>query len=191
MDNQTADNQVLQELVDCHYAVLYRYAFRLTGNTADAEDITQQTFLTAQRKLNQLRNPESSRGWLFAIARNIFLRSLRDQPSAPHLSLESVGELSTDLPAEGSVDSERLQAVLQELPEEFRTPLILYYFKEFSYKGIARQMDLPLGTVMSRLARGKAFLRRRLGTESIGASAEAASHANTVPGSERERSRRT
>ena len=61
-----------------------------------------------------------------------------------------------------ALDSAQLQKVLGELPETFRTPLILYYFEDFSYKDIAEQMNVPLGTVMSRLARAKAFLRQRL-----------------------------
>ena len=62
------------------------------------------------------------------------------------------------------VDSEALQRVLGELPEVFRTPVILYYFEEFSYRDIAEQMELPIGTVMSRLARAKAHLRILLGS---------------------------
>jgi RNA polymerase sigma-70 factor (ECF subfamily) len=61
-----------------------------------------------------------------------------------------------------AVDPERLQEALNELPEVFRTPIILYYFEDFSYRDIADQMDLPIGTVMSRLARAKAHLRGRL-----------------------------
>jgi RNA polymerase sigma-70 factor, ECF subfamily len=60
------------------------------------------------------------------------------------------------------VDNEKLQQVLGELPEAFRTPIILYYFEDFSYRDIAEQMDLPIGTVMSRLARAKCHLRCRL-----------------------------
>jgi RNA polymerase sigma-70 factor (ECF subfamily) len=60
------------------------------------------------------------------------------------------------------IDPERLQQALNDLPEAFRTPIILYYFEDFSYRDIAEQMDLPLGTVMSRLARAKAWLRTRL-----------------------------
>ena len=60
------------------------------------------------------------------------------------------------------VDSAQLQTALDALPEVFRTPIILYYFEEFSYKDIAEQMNVPLGTVMSRLARAKTFLRERL-----------------------------
>ena len=61
------------------------------------------------------------------------------------------------------IDPERLQQALNELPETFRTPIILYYFEDFGYREIAEQMDLPMGTVMSRLARAKAHLRVRLG----------------------------
>jgi RNA polymerase sigma-70 factor (ECF subfamily) len=67
--------------------------------------------------------------------------------------------LPDPLPA---IDTERLQEALNELPEVFRTPIILYYFEDFNYRDIAEQMDLPLGTVMSRLARAKAHLRNRL-----------------------------
>ena len=69
-----------------------------------------------------------------------------------------------ELPADPlpEIDPEQLQQVLNELSEVFRTPLILYYFEDFSYRDIAEQMDLPLGTVMSRLARAKAYLRSHL-----------------------------
>jgi RNA polymerase sigma-70 factor (ECF subfamily) len=60
------------------------------------------------------------------------------------------------------VEPERLQLALSELPEAFRTPIVLYYFEDFSYRDIAEQMDLPVGTVMSRLARAKSHLRARL-----------------------------
>jgi RNA polymerase sigma-70 factor (ECF subfamily) len=77
--------------------------------------------------------------------------------------LDEVGDLAEPLPEPlPPVDPERLQEALNELPEVFRTPIILYYFEEFSYRDIADQMDLPIGTVMSRLARAKAHLRGRL-----------------------------
>jgi RNA polymerase sigma-70 factor, ECF subfamily len=158
----------LVELVDRHYAVVYRYAFRMTGSAADAEDVTQQAFMTAQRKLSQLREPEFARSWLIAIARNTYLKTLRSRPNEPHVSLDAVGD-PAETAGETPVDGERLQAALNELPEEFRTPLILYYFNELSYKDVAQALDLPIGTVMSRLARGKAHLRRRLTTIDVDA----------------------
>lgn len=150
------------ELVERHYAELFRYAYRLSGQVADAEDLTQQAFLTAQKKLNQVREQAHVRSWLFTITRNAYLKSVRSQPAETHVSLDVVGDPEDDPAADLPVDSEQLQAVLDEMPEEFRTPLILFYFEEFSYKDIAGQLEVPIGTVMSRLSRGKTFLRRRL-----------------------------
>ncbi len=162
MVGDNGHNQILQELVEHHYEVLYRYAYRLTGRIADAEDLTQHTFLTAQRKLDQLREPEFARAWLFSIARNGYLKQLRSQPNSVAVSLDVIVEPAEVGSDEIEVDSERLQHVLNDMPEDFRTPVILYYFQEFTYKEIAAQMELPIGTVMSRLARGKSYLRRRL-----------------------------
>ncbi|MCE9531960.1 MAG: sigma-70 family RNA polymerase sigma factor [Planctomycetes bacterium] len=79
------------------------------------------------------------------------------------LPLDAVAELPETAPEElPDIEPERLQEALDELPEEFRTPIILFYFEEFSYRDIAEQMDLPIGTVMSRLARAKGFLRQKL-----------------------------
>jgi RNA polymerase sigma-70 factor (ECF subfamily) len=84
-----------------------------------------------------------------------------------------VAELPDDLPDElPAIDNEQLQRALDELPELFRTPVILFYFEEFSYRDIAEQMDLPIGTVMSRLARAKATLRQKLFPELFAGSPE-------------------
>ncbi len=152
----------LSELVEQNYALLYRYAYRLTGSVADAEDLTQHTFLTAQAKWDQLREPMCAKAWLCAIVRNTYLKSLRRRNGAVLVSLDNIAEPTETFPENAVLDREALQNALNELPEEFRTTLILFYFEEFSYKEIAEQMDVPLGTVMSRLARGKLHLRRRL-----------------------------
>lgn len=153
----------LQKLVEQHYSSLYRYAYRLTGSRTDAEDLTQDTFCQAQAKFHQLRDPERARAWLFSILRNAYLHRLRAHKQEIHLPLEWAGDLPDRLPEPlPEVDPEKLQQALNELPEVFRTPIILYYFEEFSYRDIAEQMDLPIGTVMSRLARAKAHLRERL-----------------------------
>lgn len=153
----------VERLVEEHYAALYRYAYRLSGSTADAEDLTQETFCTAQVKLRQLRDPARARQWLFSILRNAYLHRARARRQAPCVSLDGLAEVPEPLPDPlPPVEPERLQQALNELPEGFRTPLIMFYFEEFSYRDIAEQMDLPLGTVMSRLARAKAHLRGRL-----------------------------
>ena len=160
MDHQ---NRKLAELVERYYALLYRYAYRLTGREADAEDLTQQAFLTAQAKWGQLRDETKAKSWLFTIARNSYLKELRGPVCIPSSALDELAGAATET---GSVDfdQEQLQNVLNDLPEEFRSPVVLFYFEEFSYKEIAEQMGVPVGTIMSRLARAKAYLRQRLTT---------------------------
>jgi RNA polymerase sigma-70 factor, ECF subfamily len=153
---------VIAELVEQHYELLYRFAYRLCGSAADAEDLTQQAFLTAQSKLDQLREPEKARSWLLTIVRNSFLKGKRRQNFQLFETLDHLPHADPELELAGPVDAEELQSVLDEMPEEFRTPIVLFYFQELSYKEIAEQMDIPIGTVMSRLSRGKSFLRGRL-----------------------------
>lgn len=154
----------IQQLVDTCYEPLYRYAYRLSGSASDADDLTQETFCKAQLQLHQLRNPDRAKQWLFSILRNAYLHRLRSDGQHRPISLDAVGDLPSDAPEEptSDVDPGQLQAALNELPEAFRTPVILFYFEDFSYRDIAEQMDLPIGTVMSRLARAKAQLRAKL-----------------------------
>jgi RNA polymerase sigma-70 factor (ECF subfamily) len=167
---------VLVQLVAEHHAAVYRYAFRLCGSAADAEDITQQTFLIAQQKLDQVRESDRAGHWLLVVARNAFLKSCRRRIPMPagglEIDINSVPDRSTADPLEvggpGSetgiepISPEQLQAAIDELPDEFRVPLLMFYFEDSSYRDIAEQLDLPPGTVMSRLSRAKSHLRRKL-----------------------------
>jgi len=158
----------LHDLIDAHYQALYRYAYRLSGSSADAEDLTQEAFGKALARIAQLREPDRAKAWLFRILRNGYLRKVRDQKRHRVVPLDAVGDVPER--ADGfaevpDIDPDRLQTALNELDESFRTPIILYYFEEFSYRDIAEQMELPIGTVMSRLARAKAYLRQNLTTE--------------------------
>lgn len=156
-------SNAIQRLVEENWIPLYRYAYRLSGSNADAEDLVQDTFCQAQESLKQLRDPERARPWLFKILRNAFLHRVRADRKRAFVSLEAAGDVAEPPPEPlPEVDQEQLQQALDELPEVFRTPIILFYFEEFSYRDVAEQMDLPIGTVMSRLARAKAFLRSRL-----------------------------
>ena len=149
-------------LVVEHHVSVYRYAYRLTGAAADAEDLTQQTFLVAHQKIMQLRATENARQWLYTILRNSYLKGFRRRTpiSATSLALdiESIAEKTPQSP----VDQERLQAALNELPERFKLVVMLFYFEERPYREIAELLEVPLGTVMSRLSRAKAHLRQRL-----------------------------
>ena len=154
----------VRDLIDAHYDSLYRYAYRLSGSAADAEDLTQEAFGKALARLSQLRDRDRAKGWLFRILRNAYLHRVRDERRHRTVPLDSVADLADDAgddPAP-AVDPGRLQEALNDLDETFRTPVILFYFEDFSYRDIADQMDLPIGTVMSRLARAKAYLRGRL-----------------------------
>jgi RNA polymerase sigma-70 factor (ECF subfamily) len=153
----------VQRLVEDHYASLYRFAYRLTGSSADAEDLTQETFCKAQGSLSQLRDPGKVRGWLFSILRRDYLKALRDDQREACVSLDTVGDVAEALPEPlPAIDLDQLQQALNELHVDYREPLILFYFEEFGYREIAEQMELPIGTVMSRLSRAKAHLRARL-----------------------------
>jgi RNA polymerase sigma-70 factor (ECF subfamily) len=150
-------------LVADHAPALYRYAYRLTGSAADAEDLTQQVFLTSLAKLDQLRCPEAVRAWLCAVLRRAYLRLERKPRPQPSSNYDvDVNLLAVDLPEEPSLDSEELQQAIDELPDEFKLVLVGFYFEDCSYKELAERLELPIGTVMSRLSRAKAFLRTRL-----------------------------
>ena len=153
----------VRELINSHYVSLYRYAVRLSGSAADAEDLTQETFGKALTRLSQLRDADRAKPWLFSILRNEYLHRKRDERRAKVIPLDAVGDHAEPPQEPGfGVDPQELQVALTELDETFRTPLILFYFEDFSYRDIADQMDLPIGTVMSRLARAKAYLRANL-----------------------------
>jgi RNA polymerase sigma-70 factor (ECF subfamily) len=158
----TGGSKSVQQLVDDHYSVLYRYAFRLAGGQEDASDLVQETFLKAQAQLAQLRDSSRARSWLFTILRNCYLQRLRSNKNHREVTLDDAMMVSTNPSPPSEISSAELQKALSELPESFRTPVILFFFEEFSYRDIAEQLDLPMGTVMSRLARAKAYLRRRL-----------------------------
>jgi RNA polymerase sigma-70 factor (ECF subfamily) len=153
----------ITRLVADHHAVLYRYAYRLSGSAADAEDLTQQTFLAAHVKLDQLRSAEAGRGWLFSILRNCYLKTRRKRTPLPAASVElDVNGLPDRRYEESTIDRERLQAAIDELSDEFKLVVLMFYFEGRSYREISVALNLPIGTVMSRLSRAKGHLRRRL-----------------------------
>ena len=152
----------IQQLVSDHYQAVYRYAFRLSGSAADAEDLTQQAFLIAQKKLHQVREVEKVDRWLFVVLRSCFLKSRRRQRPTSAASVElDVNEIPAQTSAV-DIDQERLQAAIDELPDGFRLVVLMFYFEQLSYKEIAAALDVSMGTVMSRLSRAKGRIRQRL-----------------------------
>lgn len=161
--NASERGQIVSALVEAHYAELFGYAYRLSGSRADAEDLTQHAFLTAQEKLDQLREADRARPWLFTIVRNAFLRSVRRKEVVTCQSMWEEDEFAAEETATAELTGEELTALLDELPEALRLPLVLFYFEEMSYRDIAIALNIREGTVMSRLSRGKSQLRARFG----------------------------
>lgn len=164
------------QLVRDHHEVLYRYAYRLCGSAADAEDLTQHVFLTAQQKCGQVRDSGSVRAWLFTILRNCYAKSFRGRLPLASAELD-LNELP-DGEVEQSIDSERLQAAINSLCEEFKLVVLLFYFEQRPYREIAETLEIPIGTVMSRLARAKCQLRQSLVEPPTQAAAVALPHTN-------------
>lgn len=156
-----------ESIVLRYYEDVYRYAFRLSGNGEDASDLAQQTYLQAGRRLHQLREIERCRSWLLAIVRTCFLKSIqRRRPSlATDLDLEIRQVTASD--SQADIDREGINIALTELPESDRVILLMFYFEELSYKEIAHQLDIPIGTVMSRLSRAKKRMREELESRDI------------------------
>ena len=157
---------------------LYRTALRMTRSEADAEDLVQETYIRAFRFRDQFTMGTNLKAWLFRILTNTFINSYRRRQAQPEFTeLDDVDEFSlyrrmTGAPAastspdpeseflKGVVDTE-VKDALAELPEKFRS-VVLLDVEGFSYKEIAEMLGIPIGTVMSRLHRGRKFLQKRL-----------------------------
>lgn len=163
------------QLVDAHYAPLYRFALSLTKNSSDAGDLTQQTFFIWAKKGEQLRDGTKAKSWLFTTLYREFLRVRR---RAEHVTaLEDLSPLESDPPAPAvdlvsGMDAQLVIEALQEVDEVYRVPLTLFYLQDLSYKEIAEALEVPIGTVMSRLSRGKSQLRAALARRDAGTSAK-------------------
>jgi len=161
-----------------HLDALYRTALRMTRSEADAEDLVQETYIRAFRFRDQFTLGTNMKAWLFRILTNTFINTYRRKTAQPEVTdLEGIDEFSLyrrmadDRAASTSPDpeAELLNSVvdtevtdaLEELPEKFRTTVLLDV-EGFSYKEIAEMLSIPIGTVMSRLHRGRKFLQKRL-----------------------------
>jgi RNA polymerase sigma-70 factor (ECF subfamily) len=152
-----------QHLVDRQYAALFRFALSLARSEADAADLTQQTFFLWASKGSQLRDRSKAKSWLFTTLYREFLSRRRHEVRFPQVELDAASEDDVSiLPNVNALDSGTVLQALREVEEPFRAPLTLFYLRQFSYHEIAEILDIPAGTVMSRLSRGKALLRQRL-----------------------------
>jgi RNA polymerase sigma-70 factor, ECF subfamily len=149
-----------EKVVNLYYRDLYRFGFSLTRNEADACDLTQQTFYIWANKGYQLRNLANVKGWLFTTLHREFLQTCRRRE---RFSDEPISEAAQNLPHVSAdvvnrMDAQTMVEALGQIDEGYRAPLVLYYMEDLSYKEIADQLEIPLGTVQSRIARGKMHL---------------------------------
>jgi len=171
--------QRFEELALPHLASVYRLAVRLTGSPQDAEDLAQETYLKAMRAFSGLREPERVRPWLFQILNRLVLDRHRggsrevavgDLEELDRFSLYELIRDEDPFPYSDRLhedflaqfDDEEVRRALLALPEAYRLPLLLLYVEELSYKELAEVLGCPVGTVMSRLHRGRKILEREL-----------------------------
>jgi RNA polymerase sigma-70 factor (ECF subfamily) len=146
-----------ENLVKLYYRDLYRFGFNLTGSEADACDLTQETFYIWANKGHQLKNPANVKAWLFTTLHREFLKIRRRQKRFAH---EPINEGAQNLPHVSAdvvdrIDSQTMLNVLDKIDDAYRAPLVLYYVEDLSYNQIAEVLEIPLGTVQSRIARAK------------------------------------
>lgn len=159
-----------------HLNALYQSALRLTHNRAEAEDVVQEAYLRAFRSFHRFNPGTNCRAWLFTIMRNVFLNRVRSAGrevlDADMTMLDTAAESATaSRPTRDNPEEEFLQTIvhgavdraLRALPLVFREAVVLADLEGLSYKEIAEVVGCPIGTVMSRLARGRQLLRRALG----------------------------
>jgi len=156
---------------------LYSAAMRMTRNGADAEDLVQETYLRAYRSFATFEEGTNLRAWLFRILTNTFINTYRAKQRRPQetdlgdledlymykriSNLNQASRSAEDQLFDVFTDDE-VKAALEDLPDNFRLPVILADVQDFSYKEIAEILDIPIGTVMSRLHRGRKAMQKRL-----------------------------
>lgn len=151
-------------IVALYYKPLYQFAFSLTRSEADACDLTQQTFYVWATKGHQLRDRTKVKTWLFTTLHRGFLESRRRATRFPHFELSEVPLELPELPSPlvDQLDSRQVIEALSKVDEVYQAPVALFYLEDCSYKEVAEILDVPIGTVKSRMSRGIAQLQNIL-----------------------------
>lgn len=167
------DRAAFEELAYPLLDSAYRTALRMTGQPASAEDLVQEAFLRAFRAFSQFERGTNFKAWLFRILTNVFLNDYRRKSREPQTTDFAEAEPADRPPEFEQFKAEEVEAIrahlgdeasraLDRLPTDFRLPFLLSTFEGFSYKEIAGILDIPIGTVMSRLFRARRLLKIEL-----------------------------
>ena len=141
--------------------LLYGIAYWWTSSRTEAEELAQEAFFQAYRSRHTLRDVSLVKGWLVGILRNCHAQTYRKTHGSHQISLD---EMLHDPEAKEGISEDilALQQTLNRLDEHHRMPLVLFYFEDMSYRDISEALEIPIGTVMSRLARAKQLLHHAL-----------------------------
>lgn len=159
-----------------HMDALYRTALRMTKNVNDAEDLVQEAYVKAYRFWDKFEPGSNARAWLFKIMTNVFINEYRSKSRSPMaVNVDELddnflyGQLATTSPGDdpekqlfSKIFDEDVKRAIENLPEDFRMVVVLSFIEGFSYQEIAEIADLQLGTVKSRLHRGRKLLQKEL-----------------------------
>jgi RNA polymerase sigma factor (sigma-70 family) len=150
-----------ERVVELHYPALYRFALSLTHQESDACDLTQQTFYIWARKGDQLQDRAKIKSWLFTTMHREYLQHRRKFSKRSHVTLsDAEHELPHVAPRTGhKADAATVLQALARLDQLFQAPIALFYLEEYSYQEIGAILEIPLGTVKSRISRGIAQLQ--------------------------------
>src|SRR5947207_15818442 len=156
-----ASSSDFESVVACYYEPLYQFAFSLTRTEADACDLTQQTFYVWATKGHQLRDASKVKTWLFTTLHRAFVGARWRQSRFIHHQLEEVSEqaLAVYPLRSDPTDAAQVLSALARVDEVYQAAVALFYLEDCSYKDIAAILEVPIGTVKSRIARGIARLR--------------------------------
>ena len=150
--------------LEVHIASLRRYARALLRNRADAEDLVQEALARAIARADSFQAGTNMRAWLFTILHNVHVNQVRSRASRPdEVTVESVeNRLTTPARQEERVEVREMMRALDELPDEQRQVLLLVALEGLKYEEVAEMIGVPIGTVMSRLSRGREAVRAKL-----------------------------
>jgi RNA polymerase sigma-70 factor (ECF subfamily) len=154
---------VFDDWVRQYQRLLFGIAYWWTGSRSDAEELTQEAFFQAYRSRSTLRDIEAVKGWLVGILRHCYAQTRRRDHSRAEVSLDHMANETGDKDLFGP-DVLALHQSLARLDEIHRIPVVMFYFHDLSYREISEALDLPIGTVMSRLSRARKLLHLSLTT---------------------------
>lgn len=158
--------EALSDLVRRHQGRVYNIAYRMLGGREDAVDAVQEVFITCMRKLPGFRGQSAFTTWLHRVTVNVCLDALRRRRPT-HASGDEVPEVSVPDHSDSAVESVEVQRALLHVPEEFRVVLLLHDMHDHPYEAVAEMLGVPVGTVKSRLHRGRVVLGRALRGEHL------------------------